>query len=128
KIPYLVTESEKDLFARLVSAEAEGESYAGKVAVATVVLNRVDSPLFPNTLKKVIYEISPGGYYAFEPVKNGEINKPADSASKKAVEEALDFRGQGRGSLFYYNPDKTDSRWMRSRQVTIKIGNHVFAK
>lgn len=128
QIPYIVKESEKDLLARLIRAEAEGESYAGKVAVGTVVLNRVDSPLFPNTLKEVIYEISPGGYYAFEPVKNGEINKPADADSKKAVEEALEFRGQGRGSLFYYNPDKTDNQWMRTRQVTTKIGNHLFAK
>ena len=127
-IPHIVTESEKDLLARLVRAEAQGESYAGKVAIATVVLNRVDSSLFPNTVRDVIYEVSPGGVYAFSPVENGEINKPADYASKKAVVEALAFRGQGRGSLYFYNPDKTDNKWIRSRQVTTVIGNHVFAK
>lgn len=126
-IPESITPYEKDLLARLVHAEAKGEPYAGKVAVATVVLNRVDHPDFPNTVKDVIYEVS-GGSYAFTPVQNGTINKPADAESYRAVNEALAFRGLGNGSLYFYNPDKISSSWILSRNVTVTIGNHVFAK
>jgi N-acetylmuramoyl-L-alanine amidase len=122
-----VTAAEKDLMARLVHAEAVGEPYAGKVAVATVILNRVSSPDFPNTIREVIYQIS-NGHYAFTPVQNGQINQSADAASKKAVNEALAFRGQGSGSLFFYNPKTAVSQWVASRQVTVTIGNHRFAK
>lgn len=123
----MISEADKDLMARLVHAEAEGEPYAGKVAVATVILNRVASPDFPNTVKEVIYQIS-NGHYAFTPVQNGRINLPADAASKQAVNEALAFRGQGNGSLFFYNPITSTSNWITSRQVTVTIGNHRFAK
>jgi N-acetylmuramoyl-L-alanine amidase len=120
-----ISEADKDLMARLVRAEAE--PYAGKVAVATVVLNRVASSEFPNTVRSVIYEVS-NGHYAFTPVANGQINKPADAASRKAVNEALAFRGQGSGSLFFYNPKTAVSKWIFSRPVTVTIGNHRFAK
>ncbi|KUP06931.1 peptidoglycan-binding protein [Bacillus coahuilensis m2-6] len=123
KIPSTITSSEKDLVARLVEAEAKGESYAGKVAVATVILNRVDSSLFPNTITGVIYQNG-----QFTPVQNGKINESASADSKRAVSEALAYRGQGSGSLYFYNPDKTTNRWLRSKQVTVVIGNHVFAK
>lgn len=122
-----VTAADQDLLARLVHAEAKGEPYAGKVAVATVVLNRVASPDFPNTIKSVIYQKS-NGYYAFTPVKNGAINQPADEASKKAVKEALAFKGSGKGSLFFFNPKTAVSKWVFSREVTVTIGNHRFAK
>lgn len=118
-----VTSAEKDLLARLVEAEAKGEPYAGKVAVATVVLNRVDSSIFPNSIQAVIYESG-----QFTPVSNGQINNPASTESKRAVNEALAFRGQGNGSLYFYNPSKTTNQWLRTKPVTIKIGNHVFAK
>lgn len=123
KIPASVTAAEKDLMARLVEAEAKGEPYAGKVAVATVILNRVDSPLFPNTISGVIYQAN-----QFTPVKTGSIHQPASADSKRAVQEALAFRGQGSGSLYFYNPQKTSNQWLRSKQVTVVIGNHVFAK
>mgnify|MGYP003576257909 CR=1 FL=1 len=126
-IPSSITASEKDLLARLVHAEAKGEPYAGKVAVATVVLNRVDSSLFPNDIKNVIYQ-KDQGYYAFSPVQNGTINQPADEQSKKAVQEALAYRGMGNKSLYFYNPNTASSKWITTRQVTTKIGNHVFAK
>lgn len=122
-----ISEADKELMARLVSAEAKGEPYAGKVAVATVILNRVDSASFPNTVKGVIYQ-KVSGYYAFTPVQNGAINQPADELSKKAVEEALAFRGQGKGSLYFYNPKTATSNWILSRDVTVTIGNHKFAK
>jgi len=122
-----ISESDKDLIARLVSAEAKGEPYAGKVAVATVILNRLDHPDFPNTVRDVIYQID-HGYYAFTPVQNGTINQPADAQSKKAVTEAVAYRGQGNGSLYFYNPNTASSSWIYSRPVTVTIGNHRFAK
>lgn len=120
--------ADKDLMARLVQAEAKGEPYAGKVAVATVILNRVDSPDFPNTVRDVIYQISSSGSYAFTPVKTGSINQAADAESQKAVNEALAFRGQGKGSVYFYNPNTAVSQWIFSRPVTVTIGNHRFAK
>ena len=79
-----LSDSEIDLLARLVRAEAQTEPLLGKIAVACVVLNRVESPQFPDTIKEVIY--APG---QFQPVKNGEINKPADEESIQAVKAAL---------------------------------------
>lgn len=118
-----VTTQDKDLLARLVEAESKGEPYAGKVAVATVVLNRVDSSIFPNSVRGVVYDKG-----QFTPVSNGEINKPASAASKRAVNEALAFRGQGSGSLYFYNPNKTSNQWLRAKHVTVRIGEHIFAK
>ena len=127
-IPYsTISMADKELIAKLVYAEAKGEPYAGKVAVATVVLNRVASPEFPNTIREVIYQKA-GGHYAFTPVQNGAINEAPDAASRAAVNEALAFRGQGNGSLFFYNPKTAVSKWVFSREVTVTIGNHRFAK
>ena len=128
EIPESVSAQDKELLARLVHAEAKGEPYAGKVAVATVVLNRVDSPEFPNTIKEVILEKTTGGSYAFSPVADGSINQPADEESKRAVDEAITFRGQGKGSLFFFNPGKSNNSFMMTREVTTVIGNHRFAK
>lgn len=127
-LPYSqFSQADKDLMARLVRAEAVGESYSGKVAVATVILNRVKSPDFPDTVPGVVYEIS-NGHYAFTPVANGTIKQPADYASKRAVTEAIALMGQGNGSVFFYNPQTSTSDWIFSREVTVTIGNHVFAK
>lgn len=122
-----VSIEDKQLMDRLVSAEAKGEPYAGKVTVATVILNRVDSKSFPNTIKEVIYQ-RVNGNYAFTPVKNGTIKQPADKLSIKAVEEAIANRAQGKGSLYFYNPKTATSKWILSREVTVTIGNHRFAK
>ncbi|MFD1735557.1 cell wall hydrolase [Bacillus salitolerans] len=127
-IPHILTSYEKDLLARLVHAEAKGEPFAGKVAVATVVLNRVDSKLFPNSIHEVITERSAGGYYAFTPAANGTLKLPADNDARRAVEEALKFRGQGSGSIYFYNPRTAQSEWIKSRPVTVVIGNHTFAR
>lgn len=122
-----VTPADKLLMARLVRAEAEGEPYAGKVAVATVILNRVKSPDFPNTIHGVIYQET-HGHYAFTPVQNGQINQPADAISIRAVNEAIAMNGEGRGSLYFYNPKTITNSWILSRPVTVTIGNHRFAK
>ncbi|MEI5908043.1 cell wall hydrolase [Bacillus spongiae] len=128
KIPNSISEADKELLAKLVHAEAKGEPYAGKVAVATVVLNRLDHPDYPNTIKDVIYAKSSKGYYAFSPVKDGAINQTPNDEARKAVKEALAFRGQGKGSLYFYNPETATSEWIFSREVTTTIGNHRFAK
>lgn len=122
-----ISHSDKALMARLVHAEAAGEPYAGKVAVASVILNRVKSPKFPNTVPGVIYQIS-YGHYAFTPVANGQINQPADADSIRAVNEAIALMGQGNGSLYFYNPATSSNYYDASRQVTVRIGHHVFAK
>lgn len=122
-----ISNQEKDLFARLVEAEAKGESYEGKVAVATVVLNRVDSPLFPNTVTAVINQVV-GKCYAFSPVQNGEISKPASDESKRAVEVALTRTDRLNDSIYFYNPEIATDDWIRTREVVKTIGDHVFAK
>ena len=115
---------EKDLLARLVQAEAGDEPYAGKVAVAYVVLNRVDSSEFPNTITGVITQAG-----QFSPVTNGMINNTPSEDSKRAVNEALSAdRSKGSGSLFFYNPSTATSRWLDSRPTTTVIGHHTFKK
>lgn len=122
-----ISNKETDLLARLVEAEAKGESYDGKVAVATVVLNRVESTQFPDSVKEVIYEVV-GESYAFSPVQNGEINKPASDEAKRAVEEALHRKDRLNESIYFYNPEIATDDWIRTREVVKTIGNHVFAK
>jgi N-acetylmuramoyl-L-alanine amidase len=122
-----VTAEDRELLAKLVHAEAKGEPYAGKVAVATVVLNRVDSTEFPNSIKEVIYQVA-NGHYAFSPVQNGEINQAPSQEARDAVQEALAFRGQGQGSLFFYNPVTSTSEWITNRDTLLTIGKHRFAK
>ncbi|MFC4799216.1 cell wall hydrolase [Neobacillus sp. GCM10023253] len=122
-----ISNNEKDLFARLVEAEAKGESYQGKVAVATVVLNRVESPHFPKTVTGVINQVV-GHAYAFSPVQNGEIKKPASDESRQAVEEALTRKDRLNDSVYFYNPAIATDKWIRTRPVVMTIGHHVFAK
>ncbi|NLP44894.1 MAG: spore cortex-lytic enzyme, partial [Peptococcaceae bacterium] len=115
--------SDINLLARLVSAEAKGEPYRGQIAVAAVVLNRVKSPLFPNTIPDVIYQ--PG---AFSPVANGEIWKEPVSSAINAVHEALTGTDPSYGALFFFNPAKTSNAYIWSRPQITKIGNHIFAR
>ncbi|MFC0523435.1 cell wall hydrolase [Pontibacillus salicampi] len=123
QLPVLPSSAEKDLLARLVEAEAKGESYAGKVAVATVVLNRVESSKFPDTLYGVIHDGK-----QFSPVLNGTIHQPAGEESKKAVQEAVYYQGYDQESLFFYNPDKAQSDYLEDKEVTTVIGNHLFLR
>ncbi|MFV8830531.1 cell wall hydrolase [Alkalihalobacterium sp. APHAB7] len=119
---YNLSKKDLDLLARIVRAEAQTEPFEGKVAVADVVLNRLESPQFPDTIKEVIYQPR-----QFQPVSNGQINKPADQESIEAVVAALtDMRNISQDSLFFYNPDIATSRWLDTRETTIVIGAHVF--
>ena len=121
-----VPQSDRDLLARLVQAEAGGEPYNGKVAVAATVLNRVRSSAYPNTIPGVVYQVIDGRYYQYEPVLNGTINRPAGSEALKAVDAALGGWDPSLGAIGFYNPAKTANQWVRSRPVTVRIGNHVF--
>ncbi|ERN52926.1 cell wall hydrolase [Alkalihalophilus marmarensis] len=127
-LPAAITTEERELLSRLVHAEAQGEPYAGKVAVATVVLNRVDHPEFPDTIKEVINEIGPSGHYAFSPVQNGMINQQADDEAKQAVQEAIAFQSDSQGSIYFYNPEIATNHWIGTQTETVRIGKHVFAK
>lgn len=121
-IPESVTAEEKELLAKLVHAEARGESYEGKVAVATVVLNRVDSSQFPDTITEVIYAKN-----QFSPVSDGSINLEPSEEAIEAVNEAIALQEEGTDATFFYNPDATNDQWIRTLPVTEIIGNHYFA-
>ena len=117
-----IVSADHRLLAKLVYAEARGESYKGQVAVAAVVLNRVASSEFPNTISGVIYQKN-----AFSCVNNGSINNTPDSSCIKAALDALNGWDPTGGCLYYYNPRATDERWIRTRTVKTVIGNHSFA-
>jgi len=114
-------EDEVTLLARAIHGEARGEPYIGQVAVGAVILNRVKSPLFPNTIAGVIYQ--PG---AFTAVSDGQINLPPSETSYKAARDALNGWDPTYGALYYWNPATATSKWIWSRQVRLKIGKHWF--
>lgn len=117
--------AELDLFARIVHAEAAGESFEGQVAVAASILNRVDSPLYPNTLTAVIFQVV-AGFYQYSPVLDGRINLPANDSARRAVQEAINGRDPSLGATGSFNPAKTLNQWVRRQVVSVVIGNHVF--
>lgn len=117
--------SDLDLLARLVSAEAAGEPYAGQVAVAATILNRLDDPRYPNTIPGVVYQYTDGAYQ-YSPVMDGRINQPATESAKAAVRDALNGWDPSYGATGFYNPAKTSNSWVRSHPVTTRIGDHVF--
>ena len=114
--------SDLNLLARCVYAEARGESYVGQVAIAAVVLNRVKSSKFPNSISGVIYQP-----WAFTCVNDGQINYTPNQTAIKAAQDALNGWDPTYGALYYYNPKTATSSWIFSRTTTITIGNHVFA-
>jgi N-acetylmuramoyl-L-alanine amidase len=111
------------LLTRLIYGEARGESYVGQVAVGAVVMNRIRSASFPNTMSGVIYQS-----YAFTAVDDGQINLSPNSTARKAALDAINGWDPTYGALYYYNPSTATSQWIFSRPTTITIGNHVFAK
>lgn len=120
------TEADLDLLARLVTAEAQNQPYSAQVGVVAVVLNRIKSSQFPNTISSVIYEKS-YGYYQFTPVANGWINKASTATAKKAAKEALYGSDPSKGALFYFD-DSATNKWLWSKPMTARIGNMVFVK
>jgi N-acetylmuramoyl-L-alanine amidase len=121
-IPHVMNESDKELLARLVHAEAKGEPYRGKVAVAGVVLNRLDSGEFPDSVRDVIYQKN-----QFSPVGDGSINKAAGKDAVRAVNEAIAIHGYTNDALYFWNPSISDSEWMKKLDCIKIIGGHHFA-
>ncbi len=118
-----IVSADQKLLAKLVYAEARGESYKGQVAVAAVVLNRVSSSSFPNTISGVIYQTG-----AFSCVSNGSINNTPNDTAIRAALDAMNGWDPTNGCLYYYNPGKTSDSWIRTRTVVTVIGNHYFAR
>lgn len=114
-----------DLLARLINGEARGEPYKGQVAVGAVVMNRVKSSEFPDTISGVIYQKG-----QFSCVTDGQFNKAIDENSTvyKAAQEAINGADPTNGCIFFYNPKTSKSKWLYTRTTVVTIGNHRFAK
>lgn len=117
--------SDVQLIARAINGEARGEPYEGQVAVGAVILNRVKSSKFPNTIAGVIYQSG-----AFTAVSDGQINVPIASNSTvvKAAQDALNGWDPTGGAIYYFNPNTATNKWIWSRPQIKTIGNHIFCK
>ena len=113
--------SNVNLLARVVYGEARGEPYTGQVAVAAVVLNRVKSSKFPNTISGVVYQSG-----AFDAVADGQINMTPDTTAKKAAQDALNGWDPSYGAIYYFNPATATNKWIWSRSLIKTIGKHRF--
>lgn len=115
--------SDVQLIARAINGEARGEPYEGQVAVGAVILNRVKSSKFPNTIAGVIYQSG-----AFTAVSDGQINVPIASNSTvvKAAQDALNGWDPTGGAIYYFNPNTATNKWIWSRPQIKTIGNHFF--
>ena len=113
--------SDLNLLARVVYAEARGEPYTGQVAIAAIVLNRVKSSSFPNTIAGVVYQP-----YAFTCVSDGQINLTPNQTAYNAARDALNGWDPTYGCLFYYNPATATSAWIRQKTIKLYIGSHAF--
>lgn len=115
--------SDVNLLAKLIYGEARGEPYTGQVAVGAVVMNRVRSSSFPNTIAGVIYQSG-----AFDVVRDGQINLTPDSNAKKAAQDAINGWDPSYGAIYYFNPSTATNKWIWSRPMTVTIGKHRFCK
>ncbi len=115
--------SNVNLLARLIYGEARGEPYTGQVAVGAVVMNRVKSSSFPNSISGVIYQSG-----SFDAVRDGQINLTPDATAKKAAQDALNGWDPSYGAIYYFNPSTATNKWIWSRPMTITIGRHRFCK
>ena len=111
------------LLAKVIAAEARGESYVGQVAVGAVVLNRVEHSSFPDSIAGVVYQ--PG---AFSCVNDSNWSVAPTAESQKAARDAINGWDPSGGAIYYYNPAKTSNQWIRSRPVIVTIGSHLFCK
>nr|WP_249745404.1 spore cortex-lytic enzyme [Mesobacillus boroniphilus] len=117
------SQNDIQLMANAVYGEARGEPYTGQVAVAAVILNRLDSATFPNTISGVIFEPR-----AFTAVADGQIWLTPNETAKKAVLDAINGWDPTGNALYYFNPDTATSAWIWSRPQIKKIGKHIFCK
>lgn len=110
-----------ELLARIISAEARGESYLGQVAVGAVVLNRIEHPSFPDTLAGVVYQNG-----AFSCLYDGQFYKPVSNSAYSAARDALNGVDPSGGAIYYYNPKTATNKWITGRPIITTIGRHVF--
>lgn len=110
-----------ELLARLISAEARGEPYTGQVAVGAVVLNRVESPAFPNSMSGVIYQSG-----AFTCLSDGQFWGTVTDSAYQAARDAINGWDPSGGAIYYFNPNTATSSWIWSRPVITVIGKHYF--
>ena len=115
------TNSDLYLMSCCIYGEARGESYTGKVAVAAVILNRVKSSSFPNSISGVIYQKG-----AFTCVDDGQINMGTNDECTRAAQDALNGWDPTGGALYYFNPVTATSKWIWSRPQLVTIGKHIF--
>lgn len=119
----LFNKEEIELLAKIINAEAGNQPYEGMLAVGNVVLNRVESDGFPDTIRGVIYQKG-----QFQPVSNGAINKPPSEEAIQAAKAVLEgVRVIDEDVIFFYNPKISTSKWIFTRHVVFKIGDHAFA-
>ncbi len=121
------TDEDYEWLARIIETEAGNQSYEGKVAVGSVVMNRVDYEWFPDNIQDVIFQ-KIGRVYQFSPVANGRIyrTKPSEDAYKAAT-AALNGEDPTHGALYFFNPRISNDRWIRTREVAVVIDDHRFA-
>ncbi len=112
-----------ELLARVIYGEARGEPYAGQVAVAAVVLNRVEDSRFPKTIAGVVYQAG-----AFDAVADGQINLTPNQTAYNAARDALNGWDPSYGSIYYYNPATATNKWIKTLPITVRIGKHVFSR
>ena len=115
--------SNLNLLSRVIYGESRGEPYTGQVAVGAVVMNRVRSSSFPNTISGVVYQSG-----AFDAVRDGQINLTPDSTARKAAQDALNGWDPSYGAIYYFNPSTATNKWIWSRPMTVTIGKHRFCK
>ena len=115
--------SDVQLLAKVISAEARGESYEGQVAVGAVVLNRVKHPSFPDTISGVVYQNG-----AFSCVNDSNWYEPVAESAKRAAIDAINGWDPSGGAIYYFNASKTNDAFMHSRPVVKVIGDHRFCK
>lgn len=116
-------QNDVNLLSKVIYSEARGEPYKGQVAVGAVVLNRVSSSSFPNTLAGVVYQSG-----AFDAVSDGQINLTPDETARKAAQDAINGWDPTSGCIYYFNPSTATSKWIWSRPQVITIGKHIFCK
>ena len=115
--------SNVNLMAKAIYGEARGEPYTGQVAVGAVIMNRVRSSKFPNTIAGVIYQSG-----AFDAVSDGQINLQPDATARKAAQDAINGWDPTYGAIYYFNPNTATNKWIWSRPMTVTIGKHRFCK
>lgn len=121
QLPAKYTERDLQLMANAVYGEARGEPYEGQVAVAAVILNRIEHPDFPNTVSGVIFQPR-----AFTAVADGQIWLEPNQRAKEAVIDAMNGWDPSENAIYYFNPNTATSPWIWSRPQIKQIGEHIF--